>query len=166
MTKRAAASRSRRRRFFVACALRARKPRKRRAEKEGRPKRKEPRRGARRRGREEVPGAHTQAGRPRGCRARHPPRGHVPNNSVGTRKQLLRNSYYRVTLRAHISRVRLRVAAGGAGGGECCCRGFCAARGDSRHQLCIPRREVPEGGPSRGKEIKIGRSREDESRRE
>jgi len=116
MTKRAAASRSRRRRFFVACALRARKPRKRRAEKEGRPKRKEPRRGARRRGREEVPGAHTQAGRPRGCRARHPPRGHVPNNSVGTRKQLLRNSYYRVTLRAHISRVRLRVAAGGAGG--------------------------------------------------
>lgn len=29
--------------------------------------------------------------------------GHVPNNSLGTRKQLLRNSCYRATLRVHIS---------------------------------------------------------------
>lgn len=36
-----------------------------------------------------------------------PRHGHVPNNSLGTRKQLLRKSYYRVTLRVHISRVRL-----------------------------------------------------------
>lgn len=32
-----------------------------------------------------------------------PPCGHVPNNSLGTRKQLLRNSYYRVTLSRYIS---------------------------------------------------------------
>lgn len=43
-------------------------------------------------------------GRPRGYRPRCPRRGHVPNNSLGTRKQLLRNSCYRATLRVYISR--------------------------------------------------------------
>ena len=33
-----------------------------------------------------------------------PRHGHVPNNSLGTRKQLLRNSCYRATLRVYISR--------------------------------------------------------------
>ena len=47
----------------------------------------------------EIPRA---VGRPRGCRP-HGSHGHVPNNSLGTRKQLLRNSCYRATLRVYIS---------------------------------------------------------------
>lgn len=60
-----------------------------------------PRAGRRREGKEEreIPRA---VGRPRGCRPRS--HGHVPNNSLGTRKQLLRNSCYRATLRVYISR--------------------------------------------------------------
>lgn len=62
--------------------------------------RKEDRKGEKEKERE-IPRA---VGRPRGCRPRCPRHGHVPNNSLGTRKQLLRNSCYRATLRVYISR--------------------------------------------------------------
>lgn len=78
--------------------LRARKEERKR--KEGREKEKERKKGEKEKERE-IPRA---VGRPRGCRPRCPRHGHVPNNSLGTRKQLLRNSCYRATLRVYISR--------------------------------------------------------------
>lgn len=77
------------------------RPRVRKDEREGNQRWKKGRGEEKRKGTEEIPRA---VDRPRGCRPHCPRHGHVPNNSLGTRKQLLRNSCYRATLRVYISR--------------------------------------------------------------
>lgn len=92
---------------FIACARELRRARdhvwERRMEREEREREEEEekgKQGEKRKGTEKIPRA---VGRPRGCRPHCPRHGHVPNNSLGTRKQLLRNSCYRATLRVYMS---------------------------------------------------------------